>query len=105
MGSARIMDSAMQQNSSGAIKQAVAGDSYGIGFESLAYLDSSIRALAIDGHAATQANAKNGTYPVVRPLYFLTKEQPTGLVKDFIDFCQSSEGQQIVADNGYIAVS
>ena len=53
---------------------------------------------------ATQENAKDGTYPIVRPLYFLTKEQPTGLVKDFIDFCQSAEGQQIVEDNGYIAV-
>jgi ABC-type phosphate transport system substrate-binding protein len=26
------------------------------------------------------------------------------LVKDFIDFCQSAEGQQVAEDNGYIAV-
>jgi len=102
MGSENITSSALEQTSSGAIKQAVATDPNAIGFESLAYLDSSIKALAIDGVAATQANAKNGTYPIVRPLYFLTKEQPTGLVKDFIDFCQSTEGQQIVKDNGYI---
>ncbi len=93
------------QTSSGAIKQAVGGDPNAIGFESLAYVDSSIKALDIDGVAATQANAKNETYPIIRPLYFLTKEQPTGLVKDFIDFCQSTEGQQIVADNGYIAMN
>ncbi len=104
MGSENITNSALQQTSSGAIKQAVHGDSYAIGFESLAYVDSSIKALDIDGVAATQENAKDGTYPIVRPLYFLTKEQPTGLVKDFIDFCQSPEGQQIVAENGYIAV-
>jgi phosphate transport system substrate-binding protein len=104
MGSENITSSALQQTSSGAIKQAVHGDSYAIGFESLAYVDSSIKALAIDGIAATQENAKDGTYPIVRPLYFLTKEQPTGLVKDFIDFCLSAEGQQIVEDNGYIAV-
>jgi phosphate transport system substrate-binding protein len=104
MGGEDITSSALQQTSSGAIKQAVHGDSYAIGFESLAYVDSSIKALDIDGVPATQANAKDGTYSIVRPLYFLTKEQPTGLVKDFIDFCQSAEGQQIVADNGYIAV-
>jgi phosphate transport system substrate-binding protein len=104
MGSENITSSALQQTSSGAIKQAVHGDSYAIGFESLAYVDSSIKALDIDGVAATQENAKDGTYPIVRPLYFLTKEQPTGLVKDFIDFCLSAEGQQIVEDNGYIAV-
>jgi phosphate transport system substrate-binding protein len=104
MGSENITSSALQQTSSGGIRQAVAGDPNAIGFESLAYLDSSIKALDIDGVPATQETAKDGTYPIVRPLYFLTKEQPTGLVKDFIDFCQSAEGQQIVEDNGYIAV-
>jgi phosphate transport system substrate-binding protein len=105
MGSAAITSKAIIQTSSGAIKQAVAGDSYGVGFESMAYVDTSIKALDIDGIAATQANVRNGTYPIVRPLYFLTKEQPTGLVKDFIDFCQGSEGQKIVAENGYISIS
>ncbi len=104
MGSENITNSALQQTSSGAIKQAVAGDPNAIGFESLAYVDSSIKVLAINGVPATQANAKDGTYPIVRPLYFLTKEQPTGLVKDFIDFCLSSAGQEIVAENGYIKV-
>lgn len=104
MGSENITSSALEQTSSGAIKQAVSGDSNAIGFESLAYVDSSIKALDIDGVPATQETAKDGTYPIVRPLYFLTKEQPTGLVKDFIDFCQSTEGQQIVAENGYITV-
>lgn len=104
MGSENITASALESTSSGAIKQAVAGDPNAIGFESLAYVDSSIKALAIDGVAATQADAKDGSYPIVRPLYFLTNEEPTGLVKDFIDFCLSADGQEIVADNGYIAV-
>jgi len=107
MGTDTIVSTAIVQNGSGPIKVAVSGDAYGIGFESMAYLvgDPPIKALDIDGVAATQANAKSGTYPVIRPLYFLTKEEPTGLVKDFIDFCLSAEGQQIVADNGYITVS
>jgi phosphate transport system substrate-binding protein len=105
MGSENITSSALEPTSSGAMKQRVHDDPSAIGFESLAYVDTSIRALAIDDVAATEANAKDGTYPIVRPLYFLTKEQPTGLVKDFIDFCQSTEGQQIVAENGYIAVT
>jgi phosphate transport system substrate-binding protein len=105
MGTDTIVSTAIVQNGSGPIKVAVSGDAYGIGFESMAYLDSTIKALDIDGIAATQANAKSGTYPIIRPLYFLTKEEPIGLVKDFIDFCLSAEGQQIVADNGYITVS
>ncbi len=104
MGKALIKADAILQSSNGAIKTAVSSDSQAIGFISFGYIDSSVKALAINGAAATEENAKNGTYPVVRPLYFLTKQQPTGLVKDFIDFCTGTEGQKIVAEEGYITV-
>jgi len=99
----KIVSTAIQQTSNGGVKTAVAGDAYAIGFISMGYLDSSVKALPIDSVAATEANAKDGTYPIIRPLYFLTKEQPTGLVKGFIDFCQSPEGQAIVTQEGYIS--
>jgi len=106
MGSENITTSAIVATSSGAMKQQVGADSYGIGFESMAYVTGgAIKALTIDGMAATQENAKDGTYTLVRPLYFLTKDQPSGLVKDFIDYCLGPEGQKVVADNGYIAIS
>jgi phosphate transport system substrate-binding protein len=99
-----IVSTALQQNSNGGVKQVVGGDSYAIGFISFGYVDSTVKALSIDGIDATAENAKSGTYPIVRPLYFLTKEEPTGLVKDFIDFCLSDAGQAIVADEGYISI-
>jgi len=104
MGKALIKSDATLQNSNGFIKTSVSLDPQAIGFLSMGYVDSSVKALAINGVAATEENAKNGTYPVVRPLYFLTKQQPTGLVKDFIDFCTGTEGQKIVAEEGYITV-
>jgi phosphate transport system substrate-binding protein len=99
-----IVDSAILLPSNGAVKTAVAGDSYAIGFISFGYIDGTVKAAAIDGVAATEENAKDGSYPIVRPLYFLTKEQPAGFVKDFIDYCLSSEGQAIVSDEGYISI-
>ena len=99
-----IVNSAIFQSSNGALKQVVLGDAGSIGYLSLGYLDSSVKALSIDGVVPTEANSKNGTYPIVRPLYFLTKSQPTGLVKAFIDFCQSIEVQKIIADEGYVSV-
>jgi len=99
---ALIKADAILQPSNGAVKTAVSSDPQAIGFISFGYIDSSVKALAINGVAATEPNAKNGSYPIVRPLYFLTKTQPTGLVKDFIDFCLGSEGQSIVAKEGYI---
>lgn len=47
---------------------------------------------------------KNGTYEVSRPFNIATKGEPTGLAGDFISFILSKEGQEVVAENHYIAV-
>lgn len=102
MGDALVKASTILLPSSGAIRTAVSSNPQAIGFISFGYIDTSVKALSINGVAATAHNASAGTYPLVRPLYFLTKTQPTGLVKEFIDFCLGTEGQSIVAEEGYI---
>ena len=104
MGDSVIAATAILQPSNGAVRTTVAGDPNAIGFLSFGYLDSSTKALSIDGVAGTVENAKNATYPIVRPLLFLTKGQPEGIVKEFINFCLGSEGQEIVAED-YIPVN
>ena len=99
-----ITSKAILQLSNGAIKTAVSGTPNSIGFISFGYLDSSVKALSVDGIAATVANAKSGTYPIVRPLYFLTKIAPTGEVKAFIDYCTSAAGQAIAVEEGYLSI-
>jgi phosphate transport system substrate-binding protein len=98
-----IADTAILQSSNGAIRTTVASNPYAIAYLSFGYIDNEVKALSLEGVAATIDNARNGTYPAVRPLLFLTKTQPTGLVKTFIDFCLSNEGQAIVAKD-YITV-
>jgi phosphate transport system substrate-binding protein len=104
MGEVVITATAILQPSNGAVRTTVAGDPNSIGFLSFGYLDSSVKALSVDGVAGTVENAKNGTYPIVRPLLLLTKGEPEGLAKEFIDYCLSDEGQQIVAKD-YITVN
>lgn len=99
-----IVKSAILQNSSGAIMQVVKSDVQAISFDSFGYLNSSVKALAIEGIEATDENARSGIYPVVRPLYFLTKNQPSGAVEAFFKFCAGSEAQQIITNEGYISV-
>jgi phosphate transport system substrate-binding protein len=101
---ALITDRAILQPSNGALLTTVSTTPDSIGFLSFGYLDSSVKALAIDGVAATEANALNGTYPVVRPLNMLTHGEPTGVVKAWLDFILGSEGQKIVSAEGYLSV-
>lgn len=103
MGDALITDTAILQSSNGAVRTTVSGESNAIGFLSFGYLDATTKSINIGGVAATVENALNGTYPIVRPLLFITKGEPTGLIKEFIDYCLSLEGQKIVA-NDYIPV-
>ena len=99
-----ITNNAILQSSNGAIRTTVVNDPNSIGFLSLGYVDSAIKALSINGIPCSTATALDGTYPIVRPLYFLTATEPTGLVKDFLDFCTGTEGQTIVESEGYIPV-
>ncbi|MEL7561952.1 substrate-binding domain-containing protein [Dehalogenimonas sp. 4OHTPN] len=43
-----------------------------------------------------------GIFPIYRPLYYYTDGQPVGLVKEFIDFCLSEQGQDMVMLGGYL---
>jgi len=99
-----IVDTALLFPSNGAVRTAVSTTPDSIGFLSFGYLDESVKALAIDGVEATEANAASGEYPVVRPLNMLTDGEPSGVVKEWLDFILSDEGQAIVVEEGYLAV-
>jgi phosphate transport system substrate-binding protein len=94
---AEILKGAIVQPKTGAVRAAVAGNPDGIGYVSMGALDDTVKALDIDGIAATVNNIQAGKYPIARPFLFVTKEEPTGLAKEFIDFCLGSEGQAVVA--------
>ncbi|MCD7841694.1 MAG: substrate-binding domain-containing protein [Lachnospiraceae bacterium] len=92
-------------NSTSAMMTKVAGDENAIGYISLGSLDDSVTAVAIDGVEATVENVEAGDYTVVRPFNILTMEEVSAEAQDFIDFILSEEGQAVISDNGYIALS
>ena len=61
-----------------------------------------IKLLPIDGVAATTKNIRIGHFPISRPLLLLTKELPTGLVKEFINFSLSSQITDIVLQHDFV---
>lgn len=98
-----ILQSAAIVNSNGAMKTAVAGNKNGIGYVGIGHVDASIKALSIDGVAATQENAASGKYSVTRQLFMNTKANPDTLTKLFIDYVLKSEdGENAIVKSGYI---
>jgi len=90
--------------SNGAMKTAIAGDPYGIGFVSVGHIDESVSPITLDGIAPSLDNVKSGDFKVSRGLYSLTKGEAQGLAKLFIDFIFSPTGQELVKANGFVAV-
>lgn len=99
-----VSDRALIANSTGAIRMIVADDRNAIGYISLAVLDPTVKPLEIDGVKPTAGNILNGKYPISRPFIYLTREEPSGLTKAFIDFVLSDDGQSILEDEGAVKV-
>jgi len=99
----KITDKAITQASNGAVRQTVAGDEKAIGYLSLGYVNEEVKGVKYEGTEPTVDNIKAGNYKVSRPFLYLTKGEPQGVAKDYIDFVLSPEGQEIVAKE-YITV-
>ena len=96
-------DDAQITNSTSVMLTTVAGDDYAIGYVSLGSLNDTVKALKIDGEEATEQNIKDGKYKICRPFNTATKKGADNeVVKDFIAYIMSKEGQQVISDNGYI---
>lgn len=57
---------------------------------------AAIKLVAIDGVTASSQSVRNGNYPIARPLTLVTREEPRGIVRTFIEFCLSSQVTDIV---------
>jgi phosphate transport system substrate-binding protein len=99
-----ISAKALFSASNGAMKTAVSQDPYAIGYLSVGYIDQSVAPVALDGVVPTLENVKQGKYKIARGLYSNTKGASNALAQKFIDYLYSVEGQQLVAQTGFIPV-
>ena len=98
---------AQTTNSTAVMMTTVSENEYAIGYISLGSLDESlVKAVKIDGVDATAENIENGTYKVSRPFNVAVKKgADNAFATDLMAFIMSTEGQQVVADEGYIPVA
>jgi phosphate transport system substrate-binding protein len=82
------------------IASEVAGNAGGIGYVGHAYIHGKgIKAISTDGITPDGANLK--AFPYSRPTFLYTNGEPTGKVKEFIDFCLSPAGVKITELVGF----
>jgi phosphate transport system substrate-binding protein len=80
-----------------------------IGYDGLGYVDpehEKILAVAQDSAAGyvlpSVESASDGTYPLSRNLFMYSAGEPGGALADYLAWILSPEGQQIVADLGFV---
>jgi phosphate transport system substrate-binding protein len=108
-------DEVKEQPGSASVVQGVTEDRAGIGYSGIGYLTSGVRAVPLaekDGKPfveAAQQNADNGSYPLWRHLYLYVNKAPNKpldpLVKEFLKYVYSREGQQVVMKDGFFPLS
>jgi phosphate transport system substrate-binding protein len=81
-----------------------------IGYSGMGYTTQGVKMLRISPKkggtaiAPTVANALDKSYPLARSLHMYTLGEPSGVVKDYIDWTLSPAGQRIMEESGYVPV-
>lgn len=107
-------DTVKEQPGSASVVQGVTEDLYAIGYSGIGYKTSGVRSLALAGRDGqyyddSAENVLAGKYPLSRFLYVYINQAPgkplDPLVREFVSFVLSKEGQETVVKDGYIPVS
>ena len=107
-------DQVKEQPGSASVVQGINEDRYGIGYSGIGYSTSGVKMVPLAAKAGqpfvepTHANTKNGTYPLWRYLYIYVNQAPgkplSPIVKEFLAYVYSKEGQSDVLRDGYFPV-
>lgn len=100
----------MSMPANGAIMQSVSQTKGAIAYVGMAYLNQTVQAVSVSYVAdkyiePTVENAKDQSYPIVRPLYLYYLGKSENNVKIFIDYILSPAGQKVVEEVGFIPLS
>ncbi len=107
--------SVKEQPGSATVVEGVSNDRFGIGYSGMGYKTAGVRLLPLSGvgsttaYEATADNVYAGTYPLSRYLYVNINKAPgkplDPLVKNFLWYVLSQEGQQIVVKDGFVPLA
>jgi phosphate transport system substrate-binding protein len=103
------MDTLLLPSSEGIINE-VRQNPNAIGYDGLGYVPPDLKIIAVakksgDPFVLPSVDSVNDkSYPIARDLYMYTQGQPTGIIKDYMDWIMSTDAQQIVTDLGFVPI-
>jgi phosphate transport system substrate-binding protein len=81
-----------------------------IGYDGLGYVIPEVKTIAIskaEGEPYVKPSVEsvsNGSYPISRDLYMYFQDEPQGIIKEYLDWVLSTEGQTIVMELGFVPI-
>lgn len=97
---------ALTEDASGTVRKTVADTEGAISYLALSYVDTTVKALKLDGNDATADNIKSGKYPIWAYEHMYTKGEATGVTKSYLDYMMSADVQKsMVSELGYIPIT
>ncbi|MBV6395420.1 MAG: Phosphate-binding protein PstS [Anaerolineales bacterium] len=103
------MDTLLLPSSEGIVAE-VRQNPNAIGYDGLGYVPHDVKKIAIatSAHEAyvlpSAATVNDKSYPIARDLYMYTAGEPTGILKDYLDWILSPEAQEIVLQLGFVPI-
>ncbi|MDR1662929.1 MAG: phosphate ABC transporter substrate-binding protein [Endomicrobium sp.] len=100
----------LMMSSSQAIYDEVMQNPNALGYVGMGFVNDGVKALsvAVGGKSnyiyPSTENVLKGLYPISRPLYLYTDGKPSGVIKMFIDYALSDEGQKIVLETDFVPI-
>ena len=101
---------ALLMPSSQAIVDEIYQNPNAVGYVGIGFMNEQTKPVAISDigkkefFLPTIENVMHGKYPISRPLYLYTNGEPKGVVKEFIDYTLSPEGQKVVAETDFVPI-
>lgn len=101
------MDTLLLPSSEGIIVE-VRQNPNAIGYDGLGYVPDDLKTIAIANDAGgayvlpSIATVNDKSYAIARDLYMYTNGEPTGIIKDYLDWILAPEAQDIVAELGFV---
>lgn len=97
--------SSIVNNSNAELKETIKLVSNAIGYVSVGFTDDTVKILKINSVFPTKENILSEKYPLVRNLYYLVKKQNKNLIRNFLEYVLSKEGQELIVEEGFFPVN